>query len=316
MARPGALRHVPRWFPRSDRRGRATLASAVVLSAVAGCATASTEAAAADRGTPGGTTAGSSLSAAAAALTPPTARRPLTAADLARVARTRVFFGHQSVGMNLLDAVPQVYAAQGVAAPPIGQGGTAAGPAGGFVVHAFIGENTKPLTKIAAFDRQLRGGTAGQVDVAVMKFCYIDFSPTTDVKALFTAYSTTMAGLERAYPKVTFVKATVPLMAEPGLRTRVTQKLTGNGARAAAENDARERFNALVRAEYSDDHLFDIAAVESTAPDGSREQGTYQGRTYYALHGGYTTDGGHLNEAGAQRVAAEWLRVLAAASNR
>jgi hypothetical protein len=38
----------------------------------------------------------------------------ITTANLTAVAHTRVFFGHQSVGMNVLDAVPGVYADHGV----------------------------------------------------------------------------------------------------------------------------------------------------------------------------------------------------------
>ena len=68
--------------------------------------------------------------------------------DLTAVARTRVFFGHQSIGMNVLDAVPRVYADHGVSAPPIEQGRAEPGPNGGFIAHQFIGENHKPLLKL------------------------------------------------------------------------------------------------------------------------------------------------------------------------
>src|SRR5262245_44380496 len=42
----------------------------------------------------------------------------ISAADLETVARTRVFFGHQSVGMNILDGVPAVFGAHSLQAPP------------------------------------------------------------------------------------------------------------------------------------------------------------------------------------------------------
>src|SRR3954466_12126904 len=54
------------------------------------------------------------------------------AQDLAAVARNRIFFGHQSVGMNVLDAIPGVYSRHHVPAPPIVQDGVAPGPNGGF----------------------------------------------------------------------------------------------------------------------------------------------------------------------------------------
>ena len=88
--------------------------------------------------------------------------------DLTAVARTRVFYGHQSVGTNVLSAVPGVYAAHGLSAPPIEHGGTQPGPNGGFIAHQLIGENGKPLLKLEDFDRTMRGGMGRQVDVALM----------------------------------------------------------------------------------------------------------------------------------------------------
>ena len=64
----------------------------------------------------------------------------ITTANLTAVARTRMFFGYQSVGMNVLDAVPGVYADHGVSAPPIEQGRAEPGPDGGFIAHESIEE--------------------------------------------------------------------------------------------------------------------------------------------------------------------------------
>jgi hypothetical protein len=111
--------------------------------------------------------------------------------DLTAVAHTRVFFGHQSVGMNVLNAVPGVYADHGVSAPPIEQGRTEPGANGGFIAHQFIGENGNPLLKIEDFNRTMRGGMGRQVDVALMKFCYVDITTSTDVDALFARYRDT-----------------------------------------------------------------------------------------------------------------------------
>ena len=46
----------------------------------------------------------------------------ITTHDLTTVAHTRLFFGHQSVVMNMLNAIPGIYAEHGVSAPPIEQG--------------------------------------------------------------------------------------------------------------------------------------------------------------------------------------------------
>jgi hypothetical protein len=236
--------------------------------------------------------------------------------DLIKVSRTRVFFGHQSVGMNVLDGVPSVYAAHGMKAPPIEQGGTRPGADAGFIGHSFIGENEKPLVKIGDFDAKLRSGIGQQVDVAMMKLCYVDIMSNTDVDALFARYRETMAALERDLPNVTLVHVTVPLMTEQGSLSRLKSLLTSSGRFGPAENATRERLNALIRRDYAGGHLYDLAAVESTAPDGSRATGTYQGQRYYRLYDGYASDSGHLNGEGAQVAATAWLQAIAQASPR
>jgi hypothetical protein len=54
-------------------------------------------------------------------------------------------------------------------------------------------------------------------------------------------------------------------------------------AAGQADNVAGERFNALIRGEYAGHHLFDIAAIESTKPDGTRVSGSYDDQGYFAL---------------------------------
>ena len=240
----------------------------------------------------------------------------ITTDDLAKVSRTRVFFGHQSVGMNVLEEVPGIYAAHGMAAPPIERDGTRPGAEDGFIGHAFIGANEKPLVKIGDFDAKLRSGIGEQADVAMMKLCYVDIMSDTDADALLTRYRETIAALERDFPKATFVHVTVPLMTEQGSLSKLKSLLTGSGRFGPAENAARERLNALIRRDYAGGHLYDLAAIESTAPDGSRATGTYQGQPYYRLYDGYASDSGHLNGEGARVAASGWLQAVAQASPR
>ena len=245
----------------------------------------------------------------------PVAEAPGLEADMATVSRTRVFFGHQSVGMNILEGVGSVYAAHAITAPPVAEGVTEPGSDGGYIDHAFIGENVQPLLKIQDFAAKLRSGLGDRVDVAMMKFCYVDITSGTDVRAVFDDYRSTMAALQREFPHVTFVHATVPLTTQPGLLSKLKSLVTGSGG-SAADNAARERFNALIRQQYTGDHLFDLAAAESTTPDGARVTGSYDGQRYYALYAGYSSDGGHLNAEGARVVAAAWLTAIAQASRK
>ncbi|MGA7053394.1 MAG: hypothetical protein WBZ37_19410, partial [Mycobacterium sp.] len=205
------------------------------------------------------------------------------------------------MGNNILGAVPGVYADHGVPAPPIEQGDTQPGPDGGFIAHQWIGENGKPLLKLEEFDRTMRGGIGRQVDVALMN---IDVDSSIDVDALFARYRDTVGALQRDFPNVTFIHVTVPLF------TEACGPVCGQ-----ADNVARERMSALIRGEYAGHHLFDIAAIESTKPDGTRVSGSYDDQGYFALYDGYSnSDGGsavHLNAVGAKIAATAFLDAIA-----
>ncbi|HQZ84121.1 MAG TPA: hypothetical protein PLB21_00645 [Actinomycetota bacterium] len=219
-------------------------------------------------------------------------------ADVQEAAKKRIFFGHQSVGGNVMKGVTELYQANGLGRPPFYDitDGTASLPSsGGVFAHAFVGRNGDPLAKLADFDAILRDGVAKQVYVALLKFCYADVRAATDVDALFAEYRDVLAALERDYPKVTFLHATSPL--------KTTRP---------EDNLARAQFNTLIRAEYAGTgRLWDIAAVESTTPEGDRVSGMVAGARYDALYPGFSTDGGHLNPAGAEAAATPLLRLVA-----
>lgn len=227
----------------------------------------------------------------------------ISAGELEAVGELRVFFGHMSVGGNILAGIEKVYDSQGVASPAFVQftvgGALPQPPATGAIVHTEIGPNGDPVSKLRNFDSVLRSGLADRIDVALLKFCYVDVSHATDVDALFAEYRSTLDTLERDFPDVTFLHSTAPLMADPGGVKGFAKNLLGRN-----DNPAREKYNDLMRQAYGTDRLFDLAAIESTAPDGSRTP---------AMYGGYTTDGGHLNEGGSALAAVGLLRLLAAA---
>jgi hypothetical protein len=229
------------------------------------------------------------------------------AEELSAAARTTVFFGHQSVGKNVLDGLDGVYAAHGRSSP--------AGWS-----DAYIGQNGDPLGKIEDFDARIRGGLGTEVDVALMKLCYVDVTDRTDVDALFERYRTTMADLERDFPDVRFLHVTAPLTTEAGLLSRLkagVKTLLGREVvESRADNVARERFNALMRQEYGPERLFDLAEIESTAPDGTRVSGDVDGRDYFALYSGYAADSGHLEQEASMLAAAHLLALVAGPSGR
>jgi hypothetical protein len=234
----------------------------------------------------------------------------VSAQELSEAARRRVFFGHMSVGANILDGMETLYrtfSSEELQVVEFTRSSPPPDVAGGVILHTAIGENGDPVGKLRNFDEVLRSGLADQVDVAILKFCYVDVTRGTDVEALFAQYRTTLDGLQRDYPKVRFLHATVPLTVAPsGLKEKALAFLGQD------DNLVRERYNALLRAAYPPDRVFDIAAVEATPPDGAAPTGAGTP----ALYRGYTTDGGHLNEPASALVAAAMVSLLSAKAVR
>ncbi len=123
---------------------------------------------------------------------------------------------------------------------------------------------------------------ASSFDVLTMKFCYID------PDASFTYYRDALLGLEATYPTKEFVWWTIPI--------------------ETSANAARQAFNDEVRAYAlaNGKLLFDIADVECHDSSGQKRTDA-NGREL--MVDAWTSDGGHLNDAGATRVASAlwWL---------
>ncbi len=232
--------------------------------------------------------------------------------DLLTLQNARVFFGHHSVGGNVLDGVATLSAEAGVPIEIVPINQRQSGPQGR-IEHAQIAENKKPYAKVDAFLQKVEAMETDPPRIALMKFCYVDFDPDTDVDALFDHYQQAVAKMRAAEPGMTLVHVTVPLMSRPsGLKVRLN-RLLGRLIWGDAANLKRSAFNEKLRAAYAGEPIFDVAAVESTRPDGGRESFRYRGQDGHALWPGYTTDGGHLNPLGKRVAARELIRVLAEA---
>jgi hypothetical protein len=223
---------------------------------------------------------------------------------LAQLAQRRIFFGHQSVGSNLLDGVAEIMAGDPRLRLRVVKSDAPHTISGAGIFHAFVGENRRPDRKNADFARIVNAGFGADGDVALLKYCYLDVGPATDVEHLFADYRKTVDAVRAQNPRLTVVSVTQPLtVTESAIEARVRGMLGRTSERAL--NAKRERFNALMRATYgADGTLFDLARIESTQPDGSRLQYTFGSDTAFALVPAYTDDGGHLNALG-RRVAAE-----------
>lgn len=234
---------------------------------------------------------------------------------LRKLAQRRIFFAHQSVGGNILEGLQQAAVSSGVNLRVVEAPAAGAPAAPGTVLHALVGDNGQPDRKLDDFERLLDGGLAAQVDVALVKFCYVDVDARTDVRPLFERYLSRLAALRARHPGVTFVHVTVPItVVQSGPRAWV-KRVLGRAPWGHDDNVRREAFNALLRQEYAGkEPLFDLAEVEATRPDGRRETYEANGTAIPRLVGAYTDDGGHLNAAGRAHVASAFAAFLASLS--
>lgn len=238
-------------------------------------------------------------------------------ADFESVSAGRAYFGHQSVGGNVVDGVADLQRKLDSPLIRIGTLDSLEIPdTGGILLHSRIGQNGKPVSKCEDFRQVLDRKLGGRVDVALFKFCYVDFDDSTDVRRIFETYSRTMDELKHRYPGVAFVHVTAPLRSEangPGVWVR---EVLGRTNRSKLANINRNEFNRLLQDRYSGEVIFDLAGAMSTYPDGRRQSFKYGGRSYFSLVPAYTDDGGHLNEIGRGYAAAELVRTIALALRR
>ena len=208
-----------------------------------------------------------------------------------------VFFGHQSVGRNILDGVSDIGSANAAYKFRVVAVTGAAGFSQPGIGHASVGYNYDPYSKISSFNTFLTTKGLGQkVALALFKFCYVDLMVGTDTIAVLNKYTSTMASLQTRFPSLKLAYVTAPLM-------------TGADAANAVRNDYNGKLRTYCHARGK--LLYDLASVEASLPDGSRCRYTLGGKTYERLCSQYTGDGGHLNQVGRQRAAGVLLIMLA-----
>jgi hypothetical protein len=232
--------------------------------------------------------------------------------DMRAVADARILLGHQSVGRDVLAGLASLSSETGVPLRIVQIDGLPPDEAPG-VFHSNIGENGDPNSKCEMFSHLLTRPERPAYDAAMMKFCYVDLDagvPMTS-QQLLDRYVRLVDEIRAQRPDVKLVHITAPLRADPpGKKARLFRML-GMSVDGDEHNQARNQFNDGLRQRFGDEPLFDLAAVESTLPDGSRSSFSRDGRNVYTLAPAYTHDGGHLNEEGRRRAAAALVRTLA-----
>lgn len=227
-----------------------------------------------------------------------------------KLGETRIFFGHMSVGFNIMEGIQDLMNDNRQIKVTLSESSDPALLKSPVFAHSRIGKNHDPLSKLDAFKQLLITGLGDVIDVAFLKFCFVDITEKTDIHELMKRYKETLDSLQKKNPKTKFIHVTVPLTTVEGGIKAFIKKLIGRHPDRYADNITRNEYNDLLRKQYPPHQIFDLAAMESTLPDGTRATFSHQGRTYYCLAPEFTKDRGHLNSLGRQRTAVGLLRKL------
>lgn len=236
----------------------------------------------------------------------------ISESELRKLSEKKIYFGHQSVGFNLIEGVKDVSNENPQIKFKITENNNPDIFTEPLFAHSRVGKNEDPISKIKGFVEFMENGIGDRADFAFFKFCYIDIKAKTDIDKLFSYYKENMKRLKDKYPKTTFIHVTVPLtVVQTGLKAWI-KKVIGKPVGGYADNMRRNEYNELLRKEYEGkEHIFDLAEVESTFPDGKRASFTDNGKIFFYLVPEYSRDGRHLNEKGRKIIAEKLIIFLA-----
>ncbi len=241
------------------------------------------------------------------------------AAHWRALAGKRIFFGHQSVGYNIIDGIIDVANEHDYVKLNVVQTREPAEFGRPLLAHAQVGRNYDPASKIEGFRNVMDAGVGDKADIALFKFCYVDVTRDSDPKKIFDGYVAAIEDLKRRYPRTKLVHVTVPLCSAPkGIRRNVKQSLKSLIGKPGVldDNVMRERYNKLLRDAYSGkEPVFDLALIESVNPKGLKCYAAGRAEKVPVMALAYTDDGGHLNSEGRKKVAEQFLIVLAQTAN-
>lgn len=216
--------------------------------------------------------------------------------DLKLLGESKIFFGHHSVGDDLLAGIKALSEAAKI---PVA------------IQEARPGKNGDPQAKVADWLKMAATLPAGS-EVAMMKFCYADFMPNTDVDAVFKAYTEAVETLRKERPDLSILHITTPLtVSNDGFMTKL-KRMFGREVWDDQAALTRQRYNELLRQKFEGkEPFFDLAEWESKG-SGTPSLLEVGGTKVEVLPALYARDkGGHLNELGQQTGGKELARTLA-----
>ena len=231
-----------------------------------------------------------------------------------KLAEKKIFFGHKSVGYNIIDGMKDILNERDYIKLNIVQTDNPTDFDQPIFAHSQVERNTDPASKIKNFRSIMDAGVGDKVDIAFFKFCYVDVMRDSDPQQIFDCYNKAIEDLKVRYPGTKFLHVTVPVCSAPkGTKRNLKEsiKLLIGRPGVLDDNIMRQRYNTLLRDTYSQQEpVFDLALVESVNLSGFRCYANKGAERVFILAPEYTKDGGHLNKQGRKRAAEQLLIVL------
>jgi hypothetical protein len=233
----------------------------------------------------------------------------------AKLAGKKIFFGHQSVGYNIIDGLKDIINERDYIKLNIVETSESTAFDRPVFAHSRVGMNTKPFSKIEHFKKVIDSGVGSKVDIAFFKFCYVDIMRDSDPREIFDGYKTAMEELKDRYPETKFLHITVPIRSAPkGIKKNIKQSVKSLIGEPGflEDNMMRRSFNELLRKTYSKtEPFFDLALIESLNTSGFGCYVLKGTEKVNVMAPEYTEDGGHLNSLGRRKLAEQLLIILA-----
>jgi len=238
----------------------------------------------------------------------------------AKLANKKIFFGHQSVGYNIIDGISDILNERDYIKLNIIEARETSAFDKPVFAHSQVGMNTKPFSKIKRFVEIMDSGVGDKVDIAFFKFCYVDIMRDSNPREIFDSYSAALKELKVRYPETQFLHITVPIRSVPkGIKRNLKQsvKLLIGKPGFFEDNIMRRSYNELLKDAYSKtEALFDLAMIESVNTSGFRCHAIKGAEKVWVMAPEYTDDGGHLNSLGRRKVAEQLLIILSETAGR
>ena len=146
--------------------------------------------------------------------------------------------------------------------------------------------------------------------MAFLKYCYVDVINDLSAEDIFKIYKKGVDEIRSLKPEVKIIHFTMPLMVEKAGIKEWFINLFGVSD-SVKFNIQRNEYNDLLKKNYAEEDIFDIAALESLRPDGTWQSFQYKGKPYLSMYSGYSDDGGHLNKMAKKYIAEKLLIFLA-----